>query len=83
MADSKENYYRDLGSKRFNQSIHFAIFVFCKLYLQIFQTSLNSNNLHFTLSCIFGLGFESLTVVSGTVAALVASLLAGVVFGTY
>ena len=33
-------------------------------------------------SVFFGLGFESLTGVSGTVAALVASLLAGVVFGT-
>ena len=47
----KENYYWDLGSNRVNQSMHFTIFS-CKLYLQIFQTSFNSNNLHFPLSCI-------------------------------
>ena len=34
------------------------------------------------VTVFFGLGFESLTGVSGTVAALAASLLMGVVFGT-
>ena len=37
----------------------------------------------FEVTVFFGLGFESLTGVSGTVAALAASVLAGVVFGTY
>ena len=37
----------------------------------------------FRVSVFFGLGFESLTAVSGTVAAFAASLQAGVVFGTY
>ena len=37
----------------------------------------------FRVTVFFGLGFESLTGVSGTVAAFAASLQAGVVFGTY
>ena len=36
----------------------------------------------FGVTVFFGLGFESLTGVSGTMAALAASLLMGVVFGT-
>ena len=36
----------------------------------------------FRVTVFFGLGFESLTGVSGTVAALAASLPMGVVFGT-
>ena len=37
----------------------------------------------FGITVFFGLGFESLPGVSGTVAALAACLLAGVVFSTY
>ena len=51
--------------------------------IPLIEVSLSTSFLSFFgVTVFFGLGFESLTGVSGTVAALAASLLVGVVFGT-
>ena len=85
MTDSKDH-----GSQIFSflmrvelQSLPLILTPWCSLQLLGVGVSLLTFFfVFFGVTVFFGLGFESPTGVSGTVAALAASLLAGVVFGT-